>query len=154
MWLLWYRICTQRLSYQACRGYGYPWIYPWTLCWHYLSNLTRLLVICSRNRVPGPGSKIDYSVPNTGNNWYPVFALIENACLCISLCDDIYFPLCYDCYCFCWCAYSHLIIHLRTFSAKKKQICEKCSVIGRWPLASYDKAAVFVIIVIIKISIC
>ena len=35
------------------------------------------LVICSRNRVPGPGSKIHYPVPNPGN-WYPVFALITD----------------------------------------------------------------------------
>ena len=35
------------------------------------------VVICSRNRVPGPGSKIHYPVPNPGN-WYPVFALIAN----------------------------------------------------------------------------
>ena len=30
------------------------------------------LVICSKNRVPGPGSKIQYPVPNLGN-WYPFF---------------------------------------------------------------------------------
>ena len=36
------------------------------------------LVICSsRNRVPGPGSKIHYPVPNPGN-WYLVFALITD----------------------------------------------------------------------------
>ena len=29
-------------------------------------------MICSRNRVPKPGSKIPYSVPNLGN-YYPVF---------------------------------------------------------------------------------
>jgi len=27
------------------------------------------LVTCSRNRGPGPGSKIHYPVPNPGNNW-------------------------------------------------------------------------------------
>ena len=30
------------------------------------------VVICSRNRVPGPGSTIPYPVPNSGN-YYPVF---------------------------------------------------------------------------------
>jgi len=52
------------------------------------------LVICSRNRVPWPGSKIHYPVPNRGN-WYPVFALITSAyekCYFglhfVSLCDD------------------------------------------------------------------
>jgi len=29
------------------------------------------IVICTRNRVPGPGSKIHYPVPNPGN-WYTV----------------------------------------------------------------------------------
>jgi len=36
-----------------------------------------LIVICSRNWVPGPGSKIHYPVPNPGN-WYPVFTLITD----------------------------------------------------------------------------
>jgi len=31
-----------------------------------------ILLICSRNRVPGPGSKIPYPVPNLGN-YHPVF---------------------------------------------------------------------------------
>ena len=35
------------------------------------------VVICIRNQVPGPGSKIHYPVPNPGN-WYPVFALITD----------------------------------------------------------------------------
>jgi len=35
------------------------------------------VVFCSRNRVPGPGSKIHYPVPNPGN-WHPVFVLITD----------------------------------------------------------------------------
>ena len=82
----------------------------------------QLLVICSRNRVPGPGSKIHYPVPNPGN-WYPVFALITwwkcNVGLplyqfityvmtltSLSLCDDRYY--------FWWRTYSHFIIQLWT----------------------------------------
>ena len=34
-------------------------------------------MICSRNRVPGPGSKIHYPVPKPANK-YPVFALITD----------------------------------------------------------------------------
>jgi len=60
----------------------------------------QLLVICSRNRVPGPGSKIHYPVPNPGN-WYPVFALITwwkmqcwPAFISVyNLCDDFDFTL-------------------------------------------------------------
>jgi len=35
------------------------------------------VVICTRNRVPGPGFKIHYPVPNPGN-WYSLFPLITD----------------------------------------------------------------------------
>jgi len=35
-----------------------------------LSQSCKYAVICSTNRIPGPGSKIHYLVPNP-NNWYP-----------------------------------------------------------------------------------
>jgi len=42
------------------------------------------LVICSRNRVPGPGSKIPYPVPKPGNN-YPVFVTIVHNTISFGL---------------------------------------------------------------------
>jgi len=86
--------------------------------------MSLILVICIRNRVPGPGSKIHYPVPNPGN-WYLFLhsLLMKNAivaCLCISLCDDFDFPLfCYDRYYFRWRTYSHLTPQLWIFNMEK-----------------------------------
>ena len=73
-------------------------------------------MICSRNRVPGPGSKIHYPVPNPGN-WYPVFALItDEKCnfdlplhllITYVMTFDFSLSICFDRYYFGWGSYSH-----------------------------------------------
>jgi len=52
-----YNMCCQKLDRIQCKT-GSEFKKEWSEFW---------VVICSRNRVPGPGSKIHYPVPNPGN---------------------------------------------------------------------------------------
>jgi len=93
------------------------------------------MVICSRNRVPGPGSKIHYPVSNPVIDTRFLHSLLMKNTILAVLCifyvmtlTSLYFV--YDWYYFRWPTYSHLIPQLRTFNMKKHRFVKKCWVIG------------------------
>jgi len=69
-------------------------LFPHTYIPYIMDNVNLERVICSRNRIPRPGSKIPYPVPNPGNyyrvfhhhrtkyhQFWPVFASIHDVLL-------------------------------------------------------------------------
>ena len=102
--------------------------------WIFFAHFMSKLVICSRNRVPGPGSKIHNPFPNPGN-WYPFLhrLLMKNAilaCLCISLCDDFDFPL------FATIVTTFVDVRIQIWSSVWKNI-DLWKIFGNWVCTCY-----------------